>query len=80
MEANYDIAYDNPDSDSIGDMALHAALIGVAGYALMRLLLKQDQEIAMKHSALGAAAVFGYMGTFGHGAPPELRGPFFTQG
>jgi hypothetical protein len=79
LEAAYDIAYDNP-GESTTDMALHAGLIGVAGFAAMIYGLKQDQETAMKHSAILAGAAFLYMGVFGHGLPTEKRGPFFQEG
>ena len=77
LESEYDIAYDNPEGDSIGAMALHAALIGGAAYAAMVYGIKQDQQTAMKHSAILAGAAFIYMGVYGHGMPTEKRGPFF---
>ena len=80
VEARYDLAYDNPVGESTGAMALHGGRIGIGSYLGMIYGLKQDEETAMKHSAILAAAAFAYMGTFGHGLPTEKRGPFFSEG
>ena len=65
-------------ADTTKDMALHAGLLGIAAYAGMLVVLKQDKETAAKHSAILSGAVFAYMGVFGHGLPTEKRGPFFA--
>ena len=33
-----------------------------------------------KHALIIGVLAFLYMGTFGHGLPTELRGPFFNRG
>jgi hypothetical protein len=32
----------------------------------------------LKHAAIIGVVAFLYMGTFGHGLPTKLRGPFFS--
>ena len=80
MESQYDLAYDNPSEDGTGAMAMHASLIGLAGYGVMTYIIKQDSETALKRSAALAVGAFLYMGIFGHGPPTEARGPFFSKG
>jgi len=59
----------------ITDMAKHAAIIGVVGLGAMK-VYGQETDIAVKHSTILTLASFLYMGTFGHGLPTKLRGPF----
>jgi hypothetical protein len=61
--------------DTTKDMAKHAAMIGVVGLGAMK-VYGQDTNTAVKHSSILALGAFLYMGTFGHGLPTKLRGPF----
>jgi hypothetical protein len=62
--------------DSKTDMLKHAAIIGVVGLGAMK-VYGQETNTAVKHSSILALGAFLYMGTFGHGLPTKLRGPFF---
>ena len=64
--------------ESTQDMAVHSVVIGVVGLGAMK-LYGQENDVAVKHSAILAGIAFIYMGLFGHGLPTEFRGPFFKE-
>jgi TRAP-type C4-dicarboxylate transport system permease small subunit len=60
-------------SDSGIVMVLHALIIGVLLYVLMRYLLKQPMAVAVDRSILIAAIILVYMILFGHKLPGRVN-------
>jgi TRAP-type C4-dicarboxylate transport system permease small subunit len=54
-------------------MLLHAAMIGVVIYMMMRYILNQSELVAEDRSIVIAAFVLIYMVMFGHGMPNQLN-------
>lgn len=54
-------------------MVLHAAIVAVALYAIMLVVLKQDKHVAEDRSILIGAVVLAYMVLFGHGWPKRVN-------
>ena len=54
-------------------MLLHAAMIGVVIYMMMRYILNQSELVAEDRSIAIAAFVLIYMVMFGHGMPNQLN-------
>ena len=54
-------------------MVVHSAVIGIALYAVMTLILKQSPVVAENRSICIAAVVLVYMIVFGHGMPGRIN-------
>jgi len=54
-------------------MVLHALLIGIILFVLMKFVLGQQNDVAERRSILIAAFVLIYMILFGHGLPTKLN-------
>ena len=54
-------------------MLMHAILIGIALFLIMRFLLGQSQTMAETRSILIAAFILIYMILFGHGLPTKMN-------
>jgi TRAP-type C4-dicarboxylate transport system permease small subunit len=54
-------------------MLLHAVMIGVVIYMMMRYILNQSELVAEDRSIVIAAFVLIYMVMFGHGMPNQLN-------
>ena len=54
-------------------MLVHAAIIGVVIYMVMRFVLNQSALVAEDRSIVIAAFVLIYMVMFGHGMPNQLN-------
>ena len=58
-------------------MVLHSAIIGILSYYFMSLVLKQNENVAIDRSILGAAVILVYMILFGHGLPTSINKNLF---
>jgi hypothetical protein len=54
-------------------MVVHALVIGVVLFVLMKFVLKQSDEVAERRSILIAALALIYMIVFGHGMPTKIN-------
>ena len=54
-------------------MVVHALVIGVVLFVLMKFVLKQSDEVAERRSILIAALALIYMIVFGHGMPTKVN-------
>lgn len=54
-------------------MIVHAAIIGIILYLIMRYVLKQEVPVAEDRSVLIFAVVVMYMVLFGHGMPTTIN-------
>jgi TRAP-type C4-dicarboxylate transport system permease small subunit len=54
-------------------MIVHAAIIGIILYLIMRYALKQESHVAEDRSVLIFAIVVIYMVLFGHGMPTSIN-------
>jgi hypothetical protein len=54
-------------------MLVHSAVIGIALYVIMTLVLRQSPIVAENRSICIAAAVLIYMIVFGHGMPGRIN-------
>ena len=52
---------------------LHACIIAIVLYILMKFLLKQSQNMALNRSILIGAVALIYMILFGHGLPTHIN-------
>ena len=58
-------------------MVLHSAIIGILSYYFMSLVLKQNENVAIDRSILGATVILLYMILFGHGLPTSINKNLF---
>ena len=54
-------------------MVIHALLIGIILFVLMKFVLGQQNDVAERRSILLAACALIYMILFGHGLPTKLN-------